>query len=166
MHQDKAIDIRLPDGLFMKAIVAVAGFYRPQMGDTVLVICQENTRVYVIGVLSGSGLNTWTVPGDLVIHAPEGNIQIECAGAMKLKSKQKLDIISPRLALRATRLELSARRMVQKLDDAYLWVKDLFQLKSRSCRTVTEENFLVKAKRARLKSDGDFNINGKNIHLG
>ncbi len=160
------VDVRMPTGSYAKAVMAVAGFYRPKLGDKVLVITQDNEQVYVIGVLEGAGLNTWSVPGDLVIEAPEGGIRFECAGPMKMKSRQKLDIISPCLALRATRLELSARRLVQKVDDAYLWVKDLFQLRSRRCKAVTDESFLVKTKRARMKSEGDFNINGKTIHLG
>ncbi len=150
----------------MEATMAVAGFYRPKLGDKVLVITQDSGSVYVIGVLEGAGMNTWSVPGDLVIQAAEGGISFECAGPMRMKSRENFEINAPRLALRATRLEFSARRLVQKVDDAYLWVKGLFQIKSRIAKTVTEESFLVKTKRVRMKSEGDFNINGKNINLG
>jgi len=150
----------------MEATMAVAGFYRPKLGDKVLIINQDNTSVYVIGVLEGAGMNTWSVPGDLVIQAPEGGISFECTGPMKMRSRQNMEMNSPRLALRATRLEFSARRLVQKVDDAYLWVKGLFQLKSRTAKTVADESFLVKTKRVRMKSEGDFNINGKTINLG
>ncbi len=166
VQKSNQVYVHLPNGSYMEATMAVAGFYRPKLGDKVLVITQDSGSVYVIGVLEGAGMNTWSVPGDLVIQAPEGGISFECAGSMKMKSRENLEMNSPRLALRATRLEFSARRLVQKVDDAYLWVKGLFQVKSRIAKTVTEESFLVKTKRVRMKSEGDFNINGKTIHLG
>ena len=59
-----------------------------------------------------------------------------------------------------------AQRLVQRVGNAYTWVRELFQIKTRRHRTVADESFLVKTKRARMKSGGDFNINGKTIHLG
>lgn len=166
VQKSNQVYVRMPSGDYAEATMAVAGFYRPKLSDKILVITQDGESVYVIGVLEGAGMNTWSVPGDLVIQAPEGGISFECAGPMKMRSHENLEMNSPRLALRATRLEFSARRLVQKVDDAYLWVKGLFQLKSRTAKTVADESFLVKTKRARMKSEGDFNINGKTISLG
>jgi sucrose-6-phosphate hydrolase SacC (GH32 family) len=158
--------VRLASGARVTARMAIAVPYQPVIGDEVLVISQGDEQTYVIGILKGSGLTKWSVPGDLVFEAPYGGIKLECAQPMQFNSERRIDIASPQMTLRATRLEFSARSLVQRVGNAYLWVKELFQVKSRRYRAVADESYLVKTKRVRMKSDGDFNIDGKTIHLG
>ncbi len=170
------MEVLLPGGSRAQARMALAVPYQPVVGDELLIIGQgtgqdqeeqpDQQTVYAIGVLKGSGQTILRVPGDFAIDAPQGGITLSCAKPMRVKSRQRIDIASPRLNLRAVRLQLSAQRLVQRVANAYTWVRGLFQIKSRRCRTVADESFLVKTKRARMKSGGDFNINGKTIHLG
>ena len=70
------------------------------------------------------------------------------------------------MVLRAGRLELAARRAIQRFQDAYLWLRGLFQVKSRRFRAVADEGLTVKSGRTHLKSQGDMSIDGRTIHLG
>jgi len=161
-----SVELQIPKVKRATVRMAVAAPYHPAIGDEVLVISQGDEQTYVIGVLKGSGLTKWSVPGDLVFEAPQGGIRFACEQPMLFHSDWRVDIASKRMTLRAARLEFAARSLVQRVGNAYLWIKGLLQVKSRRCRTLADEDFLVKAKRARLKSEGDFNIDGKTIHLG
>lgn len=160
------VEVLLPNGDCTEARIALAVPYQPAIGDQVLVISQDSEQAYVIGVLRASSNMMWTIPGDLVIQAPQGSISFSSAKKIRLKSRRLVDIASARVNLRAVRLELATRRLVERIGSAYLWVKELFQVKTRRCRTVADDSYLVKAGRARMKSDGNFNINGQTIHLG
>lgn len=146
--------------------MAIVAPYHPAIGDEVLVISQGRQQVYIIGVLKGNGMTKWSVPGDLVLDAPNGGLRLNCKNAMQIHSQKQLNISSAKLTLSATRLEFTARRLVQRVGNAYLWIKGLFQVKSNRHRALAGQDFLVKAKRVRTKSEGDFNIDGKTIHIG
>jgi hypothetical protein len=146
--------------------MALAFSYRPVEGDEVLVIAHENEKLFVIGLLKGSGHTTLKVPGNLSIEAPNGSVSISSKGMMHFESDQVVETVAPRVALRAGRLDIITRQFVQKAENVYHWVSELFQIKTRRFRAVSDESCLVKAKRAHMKSEGDFSIDGKTIHLG
>lgn len=141
--------VRLPGGAAW-ARLAFTLPYRPSEGDELLVIRQEADAVYAIGVLTRAG----------------GEVSIEAEGRIRLKSGDAIEIEAPGVTVRAGRLELAARRVIQRFQDAYLWLTGLFQLKSRRLRAVADEGLLVKSGRTHLKSEGDFSIDGRTIHLG
>ena len=61
---------------------------------------------------------------------------------------------------------IQARRLIERVADVFCWVTGLFQVKARRVRSVATNELLMKAQRAHLKSDADFSINGRTIHLG
>jgi hypothetical protein len=61
---------------------------------------------------------------------------------------------------------IRARRLIERVSDAFVWVANLFQVKARRLRSVATGELLMKSNRAHFKSDADFSINGRTIHLG
>lgn len=61
---------------------------------------------------------------------------------------------------------IRARRLIERVADAFCWATGLFQVKARRVRSVATNELLMKSHRAHLKSDADFSINGRTIHLG
>lgn len=157
------VEVRLPGAEPTWARLAFALPYRPAEGDELLVIRQDSA--YAIGVLSSSGPATIQVSGDLVVEA-RGGMRFESAKPIELRSGDAVRAEAPEVVLRAGRLELAARRAIQRFQDAYVWLKGLYQVKCRRYRAVADEGLLVKSGRTHLKSEGDVSIDGKTIHLG
>jgi hypothetical protein len=63
-------------------------------------------------------------------------------------------------------ISIRARRLVERVADAFCWVTGLFQVKARRVRSVATNELLMKSHRTHLKSEADFSINGRTIHLG
>src|SRR5262249_1680690 len=98
------VQLELPDE-FDWAQLALAFPYQPVEGGIVLAIGRSGAW-YVIGVLSGSGLTTLTVPGDLALRAPCGRIELTAADGVALKGR--------RVSLTAERLDVAARTVVER----------------------------------------------------
>src|SRR5262245_15521436 len=79
---------------------ALAAPYVPAVGDIVLAIGQDD-QWYVVGVLTGRGTTTFSVPGDLRIRAPRGTIELSAACGIRMKS--------PSVKIMAEKLELLAK---------------------------------------------------------
>jgi len=149
----------------MWARMAMAVPYSPEPGDEVLVVYDEPSRAYVIGVLSGSGTTTIRVPSDLRLEAP-GGVTILAGKTMTLQSEAALELNAPRAAFRFTRLNITVTTLVQRLANAYTWATGLVQSKSRRMRSIADEGWLVRANRAHVKTTDNIHINGQTIHLG
>ena len=163
--RSNAARVELPNGTSAWARLALAVPYQPVVGDEVLAITHDGETVYVIGLLRGSGRTTLRVQGDLSIEAPGGRIELK-GQAIRLQGEQSVEAAAPDVKLRAGRLDILAHRIVEKARDIYVWVNELFQLKSRRLRAVTDSTMHWKAHRAYFKADTDVNIDGKNINLG
>ncbi len=160
------VDLTLPDGRAARGRTALAVPVQLAGGDEVLVIAQEPERFYVIGILRASGPTTLRLPGGLAIQAPEGAVTIDAGRPIRLESRQAVSVAAPRVTIRAGRLETLAVRAVERIGDVFLWVRGLFQVKARRWRAVADEQLVAKSRRTHLKSQGDFSIDGKTIHLG
>ena len=97
------VTLALPDEEVL-ATLALASPYRPAEGDIVLAIGQEE-KLYVIGVIAGTGKTVLAAPGDLEFRA---------RGRISLVSAQEVDISSPRVGIRAGKLELLARSVMER----------------------------------------------------
>ena len=102
------VQLELPDE-FAWAQTALTFPYQLAEGDVVLAIGRSGAW-YVIGLLSGSGTTTLTVPGDLVLRAPCGRIELTAADGIALKSR--------RVAVTADKLELLARTVIERFGRA------------------------------------------------
>lgn len=141
------VRLELPGGPAW-ARLALAVPFRPSVGDEVLAITHDFEAVYVVGVLSAGSRTTLRVEGDLAIEA------------------RKIELRAPEVGVRAGKFDVLAHRMVEKVRDLYTWVSELFQIRSRRFRAVSESTMHLKAYRAYLKADTDVNVDGKSINLG
>ena len=137
------------------ARLALALPYQAAVGDEVLAIGED--RLYVIGVLRGSGLSHLRVAGRLRIDAPLG---------IQMTSQGPIETLAPSVRFRVGTFEIVARRLLESVHDAYRWVRGLFQLRSRRMRMFAESTAQIKAEQAYLTSRETMNIDGKTIHLG
>jgi hypothetical protein len=160
------IEVRLRSGERAWAHPALAIPYHLGPGDEVLAIGNDLDELYIIGVLRGSGLTRLTLPGDLTIEAPKGSISLSSAKGFAVKSGTAVEAAAPKVILRADRLDLFAKRTIQKFGNAYTWVSELFQLKTKRTRSVADEGYLVKAGRAHIRTEQNCVIKAKTIHLG
>ena len=139
------------------AVVALAYPYQPVSGDSVLIIGQDGMW-YVIGVLKGSGTTNLTVPGDLCIRAP--------FGAIELTGARLVRITSSAVQIKAGKLDLLARSVVERFVHAHRWVTETFQIRSGRFRTRVKGRYDLTADRIQERADGDVKIDGRQIKLG
>ena len=150
------MQLKLPDREVW-ATSALACGYEPSAGDVVLAI-GEASAWYVIGILRGSGLTSFNVPGDLAIRAPAGRITLTAAQGLELKSRQ--------VRVTATRLELVAQSAVERFGDVTRWVKAAFQLNVGRYRARVDGAYDVRADRILERATRDVRIDGAKINLG
>jgi hypothetical protein len=154
----KRIQLRRPDQPGEEwAELALAFAYQPAAGDVVLVAAQE-ARIYVIGVLQGRGPSVLAFPGDVTLSAPHGSIHLDAALAVTTTA--------PSVEVRADSLDIEAKSLVQRFENAFQWVKDLFETKSGRSRAVTEGTHLQMAERTFIRSAKESKIDGEKIYLG
>jgi hypothetical protein len=152
----KQVELDHPGGR-CTARIAVAQSYAPVVGDTVLVI-SRGTEWYVIGVLEGTGTTTFTAPGDIEFHAPRGRIEMLAKEGVFLKS----DLVE----IVATKLELTARHLFERFNDATQWITETLHRRIGRMHTKVEGDYDLKAGRITELADDDVTIDGKTIHLG
>lgn len=147
------VRVRLPDRDAW-AQLALSVPYEPVAGDAVLVI--EGEDVWVIGVLMGRGRTVFRSEGTLELHAKRVDI----------RGYESVQVAGPRVALKADRIEMTARSMYETFVDAYRWVKDLFHTKAGRSRTQVEGAYTVRADRILEHAKENVKLNGKKIQLG
>jgi hypothetical protein len=165
-HHAGLVEVRLLDGELVQARLALAVPYEPAAGDEVLVVCQRPPDAYIIGILRGRGVTRLRVPADLELEAPAGSIRLRAGRSVEVHGTQAVSIEGKTTSVRAQRINLIAATLVQRLDNAFTWTRNLLQFKSRRVRTIADEGWLVRASRAHLKTSGNTCINGETIHLG
>jgi hypothetical protein len=153
---DKQLLLELPDARAWGQ-TALAYPYQPQPGDTVLAVGQED-QWYVIGVLDGTGVTTFTAPADLRLLAPRGKIDLVSAGGVSIRS--------PTVQIVADRVEITAQVLLEKSVSAYRWVTGLFQVRAGQLLTTVKDTYRLKAEHIRERARADVHIDGRQIHLG
>lgn len=131
--------------------------YAFEPADKVLVISQDE-RWYIIGVLEGTGKTTFTAPGDLNFKAPRG--------AIHLASREGVTVRSPVVRLHAGKLEIVARTVHERFEEATRWVKQLFRLRAGRTDTRVEGTCRTRATRIIERAKDDVSIDGRKIRLG
>lgn len=139
------------------AQLAVGYPYQPCKGDSVLVIAQDS-RCYVIGVLSGTGETVLSVPADLKLKAPRGSIELIAAKGIQLRSH---DVI-----ISSATLQVIAHSIRETFDHVFRRVKETYELCAGSVRTTVDGDYRVQADRIHQRAKNDVKLDGKKIHLG
>jgi hypothetical protein len=154
--QGRRLIVQTPQGE-VAAESALAFPYQPVPGDTLLIVGQGEHN-YAIGVIAAQGDMTIAFPASATFTAPRGEI--------KFKSGKAIDLHSPSLRLRAGKLELLAKTLSEKVDNAYRTVRKLFKLDAGRTHTTVEETAQTNAGRFVVKAKQDVKMDGEKIYLG
>jgi hypothetical protein len=138
------------------ATLAVPGIYAPVAGDTVLAV-EGAAASYVIGVLNATGPSIISVPGDLRLLAPNGEIVLQ--GATVAANAEEL-------RLNAQNLAVTAERATERFGAVRRFVTQIFDLDAGELRTRISGTYALLAKRLRAQAEEDVKIEGQKIHLG
>lgn len=103
-----------------------------------------------------------TARQDVSIDARRGHLRID--ETLLAGKRLDADLDTARLTLR--RLETTARTVVEKARDVYRTVDRLVQTRAGRIRTLVSGALYLKSRKAFLKSEKDFKIDGEKIHLG
>jgi hypothetical protein len=119
----------------------------------------EKARVYV----SRGNLELVTEDGDIELrsarHVRIGGDAIEMSG-------RELNVRAASARWIVGRMETLAGTLMEKARNSYRTVEQLSQLKTGRMRTLVDQTFQFKSRKAFLKSEEDFKIKGEKIHLG
>ena len=99
----------------------------------------------------GSGKTVVSVDGDLEFVSAKGGISLRAAKAITLV---------------ADRLDTSARTLVSASENTYETVGQLKQVQAGRTRTLVKGSCLLQARDAFLRTEEDFKVDGRQIHLG
>lgn len=143
------------EGGVASAKLALAYPYQPEAGDVVLVLGAD--ELYVVGVLHGRGRTRLCVSGDLDIRAD---------GILRLEAGREVRVLSPRVAVRADRIETIARSAFERVVSCYRWVREVLETRAGRSRTLVEGQYSVAAERIVERAEKHVKIDGKQIHLG
>jgi hypothetical protein len=139
------------------ATLALAFPYEPVPGDLVLAI-GRGEALYVIGVLRGEGLTSFTAPADLRIRAPHGGIELTAAHGVRIKA--------PTIKLAAEKLELLATMLFERVAEATRWVENVLHLRAGEVWTRVKGDYDLKAGSVSARASEDVHIDGRKIYLG
>lgn len=96
------------------------------------------------------------------VEAEKGDLHINESAIRGKRISVQMDSAS----LTINRLETTAQTIISKAKNMYHMIEQLSQLKTGRMRTIVENTFHFKSKKAMLKSDEDFKIRAEKIHLG
>jgi hypothetical protein len=150
------VQLEFPDEMPW-AMLALAYPYQPAVGDTVLAAGQSDNW-YVIGILQGTGKTTFAVAGDFEVLAPRGRITLVAGKGFQVKS--------PEVKITTAKLEMVARRVLERFTDVTRWVKGVWQIRADRIRSRVEGAYQMNAGRIIERADQDVRIDGQKIHLG
>jgi hypothetical protein len=152
-----AVDVEIAcHGACRLARLAVPSFYRPCIGDTVLVIT-SGENAYVIGVLEATGPMTLLAPGDLHLRAPRGTIALHAA---------EIDLNANETRVQSRVLTIASRHLRESFESVRRIVRGVLEIDAGDLRTTVREMFTVVARRFSALAEDDVKIDGKHIHLG
>lgn len=110
--------------------------------------------------------------GHLELSTADGDIELRSARDVRILGRA-IEMTSDELNVTAAstrwvvdRMETLAGTLVEKATNAYRTVEQLAQLKAGRMRTLVDQAFHFKSRRAFLKAEEDFKIKGEKVHLG
>jgi len=110
--------------------------------------------------------------GSLELRTEDGDIELCSAQTVRIDGRtiemnsHQLNVKSASVRWIAKRMETLVETLVEKTRNAYRTVEHLTQLRTGRMRTLVEQTFQFKSRKAFLKSEEDFKIKGEKIHLG
>lgn len=151
------VRVRLEDGAEREATMALAFPYHPELGDELLVLGKAE-RYFVVGLLSGQGRATLEFEGDVSLRSLGGKVEISAAEGVELRSRE--------LALYADKVRIVASALTETLSTCVSRVRELWSVQAGERRTIVRGLSHLQAKQARIDTEEQVAINGKQVHLG
>jgi hypothetical protein len=151
------VDVCLPGGACVAALLALGYRYEACVGDTLLVIGNTNGH-YVIGVLKGMGRTVFAAPGDVEVRAVDG--------VLRLSGDRGVELDAPEVSLRAGTLRMLAGAVSETFTSLRQHVREVLSVRAGTTHQVVEGAAFTQAKTSTLITEGKVAINGKEIHLG
>jgi len=139
--------------------------------ETLKVYSSHNELVFEYDP-AGEKARVHVARGCLELSTEDGDIELRSARNVRIEG-HGVEMNSRELNIRTTsaqwiidRLETLAGTLVEKARNTYRTVEQLAQIKTGRMRTLVDQTFQFKSRRAFLKSEEDFKIKGEKIHLG
>jgi hypothetical protein len=151
------VRVRLEDGCERDATMALAFPYQPTLGDELLVL-GKGERFFVVGLLSGQGRATLEFEGDVSLRSLTGKVEISAAEGVELRSRE--------LSLYADKVRIVASALTETLSTCISRVRELWSVQAGESRTIVRGLSHTQAKQARIDTEEQVAINGKQVHLG
>lgn len=151
------VDLLLPNGARVTALMALGYRYEPSVEDVVLAIGNPSGH-YVIGVLRGTGKTVFAAPGDVEVRAVDG--------VLRLTGDRGVELDGPDVSVRAGKLQMIADAVSETFTSLRQHVRELFSVRAGTTHKVVDGAAYSQAKSATLLTEGKVAINGKEIHLG
>jgi hypothetical protein len=139
------------------ARLALAVPYRPSEGDEVLVL-GKGRELYVVGVLTGSGLTALEIPGDVSLRA--------VGGTLRLEGDRGVEVRGAEVRIEARTLAVVAEKALEKVDELYQRVRGMLSVHVGRSLTTVDQSATTTARSSQLLVEETATINGKQIHLG
>lgn len=137
--------------------------YEPATEKIRLHMAPGDLEVNVPGNIRFCAGNAVEIAGETVnVQAKQGTVQV---GRMKYVGN-RVDAVVKRSRLFIDRAERVSNTVIEKTRNAYHTVEQLTQLRTGRMRTLVDSTYHLKSKKAYLKSEQDFNVDGEHINLG
>jgi hypothetical protein len=143
--------LSLQDG----AYAAAAG---PQAAKTLQVFSARNELLFEYDEANHKA-RVHVACGDIEFIARTGNIAFSAGREVIISGQSAVKIETPRL-------QVLVQTLMEKAKNIFRTVEQLSQIKAGRIRTLVDETYFFKAKKAFIKSDEDYKINAEKIHLG
>jgi hypothetical protein len=149
------IQLECPD-CYPTAQMAMNPRYDANVGD-IVVAAGSGQNWFIIGLLQGSGASHLSTKGNLILSAPEGDVEIIAAGQIDIKSKK--------VSVGGEEVEIVANHLLHRVQSLTQWIVD--SLHQRAGRVIThiEGAFHLKAERITQRADEDVKVIARSIHL-
>jgi len=193
---DGLLHVEAEDGALWSCRRAASCLLKPQPGDTVLMSGPDSRRVYLIAVIeqADASQSRIEVPGDLHLSAPAGEVSIDSATDIRLRSAaglemkatqwsldagqaqchvadmrytgQTLDATVGRLRLVGKLFESVADRMVQMARSALRLVDEVDQVRAGHLDVRAQETAVIHGKHVLLTGKELMKVDAGQIHMG
>jgi hypothetical protein len=137
-----------------------------------LKVCSSRNELIFEYDPDGEKARVHVARGCLELSTEDGDIELRSARNVRI-SGHRMEMDGHELYFKATssrwiidRMETLAETLVEKACNAYRTIEQLAQIKTGRMRTLVDQTFQFKSRRAFLKSEEDFKIKGEKIHLG
>ncbi len=110
--------------------------------------------------------------GNLELSTGDGDIELRSARTVRIGGRaiemnsDELNVTAASSRWVVERMETLAGTLVERARNVYRTVEQLAQLKAGRMRTLVDQTFHFKSRRAFLKAEEDFKIKGEKVHLG